>query len=145
MPWYLIYANHGPGHQSRSESYRYFEKPLKTRDEKRGVWEEEMGTLYDPIGKVIAVDGLPAHVLDAKMVNAQSSIAHYTKMLTVLANTRPIPVIAVRYEFGSINAFQARLLNNEAVTGIGKTRDKAVNALLRRMKAKRKDYAVITR
>lgn len=145
MPWYLIYANHGPGHQSRSESYRYFEKPLKTRDEKRAVWEDEMGTLYNPIGKVLLVDGLPAHVLDSKMIGAQQSIEYYKKMLTVLASTRPIPVIAVRYECGTINAFQARLLNNEAVTAVGKTRDKAVQALLRRLKAKRKDYAVTSR
>jgi hypothetical protein len=145
MPWYLIYANHGPGHQSRRESYLYFENPLKTRDQKKEIWECEMGTLYDPIGDVKEVAGLPAHMLKGRIAASKEAIAYHTRMLGILASTKTIPVIAVRYEFKPIDAFQARLLDNEEVRAEGKTRDKAVNALLRKIKAKRKDYAVITR
>ena len=69
MPWYRIYASHGPGHQSNYEDYSYFERPLTT-DAKRRVWEGHAQSLDCATGGVELARGLPAHILENKIVGA---------------------------------------------------------------------------
>jgi|SRR5271157_1412757 len=131
MPWYHIYASHGPGHQSYTDKYRYFEKPL-SKEEKKNVFENDMGGYYDPIGKVIEIKALPEHIHELKVIGAMNTITHNQKLLKVLETTPQLPVIAVRFE--SKGVFRARLLMKEEVSATGPTRDKAVKALFKILK-----------
>lgn len=153
MPWYRIFASFGPGHQSSSEHYRFFEKPLD-RAGKKDAWEE----LFDdgrhdwPIGDVELVDSLPQHIHEGKVESAHASIRSANKMLEILTKTKIKPVIAVRYEVTlrkpgekPDTGYQARILDGHVLGPMKPTRDKAVNALLRKLKAKKADYAVISR
>lgn len=166
MPWYRIFASHGPGHQSSSEHYRWFEKELDKQG-KEDAWEEIFANeRYDwPIGDVEQVRGLPAHILEGKMSGCRSEIAHASKMLGVLQNTPIIPVIAVRLEFDHSSGkpesfYEARFYLPEAEgRGRGKTRELAArnlvrqrNAAIRQRSAAKnarkmsvKDFAVIVR
>jgi hypothetical protein len=166
MPWYRIFANHGPGHQSSTEFYCWYEKPLDTKEKRKEAWETAFDDVrYDwPIGDVELVDKLPQHIHDEKIASFQLDIAHAYKMLGVLKDTLTKPVICVRFEVvpGGENGYQARLMDKPDVVGpIKPKRDEAVDALLavfRRenrkvFKAKkgatrysrRSDYAVIAR
>ena len=127
MPWYRIYANHGPGHQSSSEVYRWVEKPLS--NEQRGeVWDNEMGTLDDPIGKVVEVKSIPEHIFEHKVSAAENAIRFNQRLLEVLKDTPTQPVIAVHFEAKGVHV--ARLLMKPEVSAQGATRDKAVAALM---------------
>jgi hypothetical protein len=168
MPWYRIYASHGPGHQSSSEYYRYFAKSLDKAG-KKDAWDEifDDGRHDWPIGDVELCERLPQNVYDEKIAGFQSSIEYANRMLEVMRKTDTKPVIAVRLEFkptptGQQTGFQARLLAEPAVLGpIKRTRGEAVNALLavfrrenRKVRQAKKgatrysrlrDYAVISR
>jgi len=162
MPWYRIYANHGPGHQSSSEHYRFFEKPLDKAGKKE-AWHE----IYDdgrhdwPIGDVELVDALPQHIHDSKVASTQASIQSANKMLKILSETKTKPVIAVRYEVTlrepgkkPETGYQARTLNGSIIGAMKSTRDGAVRSLVAKLhvteggktrKARKSDYAVIVR
>jgi hypothetical protein len=161
MPWYRIYASHGPGHQSNYEDYFYFERPL-TKAAKQLVWEGHAQPLNWPVGGVERVKGLPAHILESKIVGAEAAIREHTALLEVLKKHTPsIPVIAVRlapdgvWKAGKRDQkmpFSARLLSDPAIEVYGATRDKAVNLLVRSLNKwnrtkeyRRKNFAVITR
>ena len=170
MPWYRIFANHGPGHQSSTEVYHFFEKPLNTKERRDDAWEEVFGygEYDDPSGGVELCDKLPQHIHDSKIKSLQSEIEHAHKMLDVLKSTPTKPVICVRLEAkaGKVAGkpdvgFRARLMNEPKVLGPTKPkRDEAVDALLSMFRkenrkvlrekkgmtrfTRRKDYAVIT-
>jgi hypothetical protein len=170
MPWYRIYANHGPGHQSSTEFYRWYEKPLDTKDKRKEAWEEEFAYNYDwPIGDVELCDKLPQHIHDNKIKGFQSDIEHAHRMLDVLRGTPTKPVICVRFVVKPglpgkkpTMGFQACLMSEPDVLGpMRPGKDEAVDALLstfrrenRRVRqekkgatrhSRRKDYAVIVR
>jgi hypothetical protein len=146
MPWYRIFADHGPGHQSSTEFYRFYSAPLDTKQKRRDVWEEvfDDGRYDYPIGDVELCEKLPQHIYDEKVSGFHSSIEYATKMLDVMRKTETKPVIAVRLETfwavskacnprtaGMVTGFQARLLAEPTVVGPMKPkRDEAVNALL---------------
>lgn len=142
MPWYRIFASHGPGHQSSSEHYRWFDKELDEQGRK-DAWDEIFANeRYDwPIGNVDKVKGLPAHILDGKLSNCRSEIEHAKKMIDVLQNTAIIPVIAVRLEFDHSSGkpesyYVARFYAPVAEgTGKGKTRELAAKDLVRQRNA----------
>ena len=160
MPWYRIFANHGPGHQSSSEHYRFFAEPLRTKEQKKEAWEEIFASYdYDwPIGDVELVEKLPQHIHDQQVESFKRAVEHGHRMLDILANTKTKPVIAVRMEtevigINTVNggnrvktAYQARLLADEKVKGkLKPTREKAAAALIRQLKGRKADYAVIIR
>lgn len=174
MPWYRIFANHGPGHQSSSEFYSFFEEPLTTKESRESAWQDAFDRYDDAIGDVELVDKLPHHIREQKIEHCRAIIDHTRKMLSVLGNTLTKPVIAVKLvtEVVGIDTvkgvnrfttgFRARLLSEPKVEGpLRDKRDAAVDALLqmfRRENAKirktrkgatrysrRSDYAVITR
>lgn len=86
MPWYKFTARHGPGHQSKHVSYRYFEKPL-TRKERKEEWEDAVGGLNWPIGGVRRVKWLPVVVWHRKALLYQDMKEEAERMLKVLAET----------------------------------------------------------
>jgi hypothetical protein len=171
MPWYRIFANHGPGHQSTTEYYHWHDKPLVTKEDRKEAWESVFDDpRYDwPIGDVELCERLPQHILDEKIVGFESSIDRAYKMLTVLRETPTKPVICVRYEINSdapdsaiTSGYQARLMNEPSVIGPKRQKkDEAVDALLQMFRrenrkvrkaksggirySRRSDYAVITR
>jgi hypothetical protein len=148
MPWYRIYASHGPGHQSSTEFYRYYSAVLDTKQKRKDAWDEAFDDgRYDwPIGDVELCERLPQHIHDEKVTGFESSIRHAYNMLEVLRKTDTKPVIAVRLEVKppikqgdtsfkqgdtSFSGFQARLLAEPTVLGpMKRTRDEAVDALL---------------
>src|SRR5271157_2547413 len=169
MPWYRIYAMHGPGHQSDSEFFRWYDAPL-TAGDKSDVFSDVFDHYDDAIGDVELVAKLPQHIHDEKVSAAEASIQYGYKILGVLAKTETKPVIAVRYEIIAATkqgekpttGHQARLLAEPTVIGhLKPTRDQAVNSLLNVIRAanqrvvkakkgatrysKRSDYAVICR
>lgn len=139
MPWYRVYADHGPGHQSHTESYIYRNKPL-TKEERESEWEQLVYDrhLNDAIGKVDLVKRVPEHILAEKIESARSLAKYYKWMLKVYATTESCPTIAVRHERSEwkdgklVREFQkARLLNKPEVCAEGTSRKAAVNALFR--------------
>jgi hypothetical protein len=148
MPWYRIYADHGPGHQSSTEFYRWYSNPLDTKQKRKDAWEEwfdgSCGQYDYPIGDVELVDRLPQHVYDEKVKAAHDAVSHAHSMMDILRKTQTKPVIAVRLETfwavskatnprtaGMVTGFQARLLAEPTVVGpLKKKRDEAVDALL---------------
>jgi hypothetical protein len=152
MPWYRIHANHGPGHQSSTEHYHYSKTPIN-KVLQESMWHDYFDNYDWPIGDCELVTSLPEHILASKIGCAKDTIKSQTAMLKVLRDTPSKPVIAVRIFFPNSFAgsktpaprFEARLWSNAAVTRVAPTRDKAVRRLLRTLKAKKKDYEVITR
>jgi hypothetical protein len=149
MPWYRIFANHGPGHQSSTEFYRWYEEALATKQQREDAWEEAFGDgRYDwPIGDVELCDRLPHHIREQKIEGCRNTIEHARKMLNVLGNTLTKPVIAVKLvtEVVGIDTvkggnrvktgFRARLLSEPTVEGpMRDKRDTAVDALLQRFR-----------
>jgi hypothetical protein len=58
MPWYKIFCDSGPGHQSHHEFYHWEDKKL-TKQDKEYLWEEAFSDRDWPIGDVILVNKLP--------------------------------------------------------------------------------------
>ena len=92
MPWYLVEASHGPGHQSHTSKFRWSEFVL-VEDETRELWNDIFGRHeYDwPIGSCFKLEGLAENLKGRMQVRQQEKIDQATKMLKILADT---PVIA---------------------------------------------------
>lgn len=151
MPWYRIFAKHGPGHQSFTEVYRFFEKKM-LREEKKEAWD----TVFDygfeyPIGNVQLVKALPQHIYDRQVESAKYDLSHAKRMLNILANTDVKPVIVVKRVIEKTGSqpliqYQAQLMKDESVKGKMKpTRERAANALIRQLKAKKSEFAILMR
>ena len=83
MSWYRIEADYGPGHQSHSGEYQWFDRKL-TRAEKQEVFEETFKGHDWPVGSVSVVSKLPKKVVEEKILQYKRTIEQATKMLTVL-------------------------------------------------------------
>jgi len=157
MPWYRIFANHGPGHQSSDEKFRYFDHVL-TAKQRKEEWEEIFAYNYNyPIGDVELLKGLPEHILTNKIQASKDGIDANKRMLLILAETQSIPVIAYKLDFDAMRVqgmnptiYTARRLSDPSVTARGATKDKAVASLLRALrksgkKVSKRDFAIINR
>jgi hypothetical protein len=173
MPWYRIFASHGPGHQSSDEFYRWYETPLDTKEDKKNAWDVAFESYDNATGDIELCDRLPHHIREEKIEDCRATIEHARRMLTVLGGTLTKPVICVRLEIvprkpsekmdtGRDMGYQARLMAEPNVLGpIKPKKDEAVDALLsvfrrenrkiRRSRrgatrySRRQDYAVIER
>lgn len=155
MPWYRIYAHHGPGHQSNAEFYDFYEAKLNP-GERQEAWRRRFefnGNFDSPVGGVKLMKGLPAHILGYKIADTRYALRANATLLKVLKTTPAIPVIAVRLKFdaGKVS-FAARLLSDPTVEIRGKTRTRAVRNLIDSLNKgnprkvfRRKDFEVITR
>lgn len=74
MPWYKVYCDSGPGHQSHHEFYHWEEKKL-TREEQRELFEESFKDRDWPIGDVKLLRFLPSDVKKAKITSVQGQLA----------------------------------------------------------------------
>ena len=75
MPWYLFKADHGPGHQSSSKEYKYFDRALSEK-EKGCAWGHWTDQWEHPVGKVTLVRKLPKAVRSERIEHYQSEIKH---------------------------------------------------------------------
>jgi hypothetical protein len=73
MPWYKFYADYGPGHQSHSAEYRWYDKPQSPREKKEEFYRI-FGDKEWPVGKCILLKGLPTDIAPQKIQNAQDMI-----------------------------------------------------------------------
>lgn len=83
MGWYRFYATHGPGHQSRSERYLYFEEPLSD-EEQEERWDALFRHKDWPIGDTEKVDALPEKERERQIRDYRGRLEYVTEMLRVL-------------------------------------------------------------
>lgn len=90
MPWYKVYCDSGPGHQSHHEFYHWEEKKL-TKAGKKDLWEESFQDRDWPIGDVKMVKYLPHDVKDSLILRTNERLVSVTKsskrLLEVLVGT----------------------------------------------------------
>lgn len=87
MSWYKCEARHGPGHQSHSVFYEWYDKPL-SKEEKKFLFEDVFGDKEWPIGGIRAVGRLPEKVRQNKINLYKSKIDEAQKMLKLLRNNK---------------------------------------------------------
>lgn len=92
MPWYLVEASHGPGHQSHTSKMCWSDSNL----DKKGLGElwDSVFDKYDydwPIGNCIKLKGLTENRIAYLRKSYCSRIEACSKMLDVLENTLVIP------------------------------------------------------
>ena len=87
MPWYKFYADHGGGHQSHTEEYRYFPSRIRRQD-KEDLWRDWAdGKRFggdSAIGDIKMVRKLPENVLKAKLESARANVVHWQAMVKIL-------------------------------------------------------------
>jgi hypothetical protein len=91
MPWYKFLADHGPGHQSRTTIFKWYESPLKGEDREE-AWHDVFGDerrYNDPIGNVRLVKKLSEDVRASKAVDYRRMLDHARLMLARLGETDP--------------------------------------------------------
>lgn len=92
MPWYHIYADHGPGHQSHTQFYQWYDEKL-SRQEARDQFEAIFADKRWPVGHVTLLQKLPIDVLISKrqelVRQLRATKQHTKKMLKILDETRP--------------------------------------------------------
>lgn len=76
MPWYKIFCNSGPGHQSHHEFYEWHEKKL-SREERKERWEEAFEERDWPIGDMKLVEFLPEDVKKQKIESLNKTLEEY--------------------------------------------------------------------
>jgi len=86
MPWYRIPVSHGPGHQSKSEDYRWSDKPM-SKDEKEDWFNEYSSYMNYAIGKITIVKKLPKKVKEEKLWTYKARIKYAKQMLNILKET----------------------------------------------------------
>lgn len=90
MPWYHIYASHGPGHQSSSGYYRWYDEKLSP-DEEKEIFEDLFRGCDWPIGKVVLLKALPVDIKQSKIaeftVRKKEVVEQCDKLLKILAVT----------------------------------------------------------
>jgi hypothetical protein len=92
MPWYLVYARHGPGHQSMTSEVKWSEDELSD-EVRKSLWEDVFGNCqYDwPVGDCIKLNGLPADVRKRMLEECRLEIADAFKRQIDLVGTPIIP------------------------------------------------------
>jgi hypothetical protein len=90
MPWYKVFADHGPGHQSHTEFYTFERETLK-EDSREALWQDHFDTgRYEwPIGGVKLVKKLPEQIRVSKLASYESKLKHDRFMLQVLGGQDP--------------------------------------------------------
>lgn len=81
--WYRFYANHGPGHQSSSEFYKWLENG--TDEEMQECWEYFFGSYEWPVGGWERVEKLPKDVVRTKLDHYQFQKDLAEKMIAILS------------------------------------------------------------
>lgn len=86
MPWYRFYADYGPGHQSHSAVYRWFDSPLN-REEKQENFEDIFRDREWPAGSVLRLRGLPADIKSQKIKEIAVASKEGKRLLAILKKT----------------------------------------------------------
>lgn len=91
MPWYVIQANHGPGHQSSSHEIIWQEVELNDEEEEE-LWlsEFDTGNYDNAYGNTWKIPGLPEEEVERLLKYYESKIKNAEHMKNVLLNTKPI-------------------------------------------------------
>ena len=85
MPWYKFEAQHGPGHQSNTINYEWYDDDEQlTKEEQREEWECKFRDCDYPIGKVTKLRKLPEHIIKSKIKMYKDDIEHAKEMLKIL-------------------------------------------------------------
>lgn len=95
MFWYKFLANYGPGHQSKSIEYRFFEYSLDDEELRCELeyWARDRFPHTSQIyAKADQVDCLPRDIHKREIQKYKSSIQHAKKMLDILEKTPVEPV-----------------------------------------------------
>jgi hypothetical protein len=85
MPWYRIYCDSGPGHQSHHEFYRWYDNKL-TEVQRKEEWEEAFSGRDWPIGDMKLLSALPGDVKQAQIESAERQIADIPIRLRKIAD-----------------------------------------------------------
>lgn len=90
MPWYRVFCNSGPGHQSHHEFYHWEDEKL-TKEGKSNLFEESFHDRDWPIGDVLQVQVLPTDVKKAKIQQYEHKrvdvVKQCNKLLKILKQT----------------------------------------------------------
>lgn len=91
MPWYLVYAHHGGGHQSKTVEFRWSSVELD-EEELKWMWESIFdGYEFDgPIGACIRLDGLTEDQRESKRREYVGERRNAVQMLRVVKETAVI-------------------------------------------------------
>lgn len=87
MPWYKFYASHGPGHQSETIFYRWYDEVLN-KDLRDEFWQDAFRENEWPIGGVRLCAKLPEKVHREEIDRHNRRIKSAQYMLKVLARTK---------------------------------------------------------
>lgn len=86
MPWYHLTAHHGPGHQSITDEYRWYDFEMNgfllLEEEFRRLTHD----LKDPIGTFKKTDRLPEEVRRSKILEYRQKKAHAEAVLKALGD-----------------------------------------------------------
>ena len=85
MPWYRLYADHGPGHQGQSEKYEFYGDGWD-EESLRELWQDwcHKDFLDDAIGDVELVKELPEKERQEQIEKYRNRIESDFKMLQIL-------------------------------------------------------------
>jgi hypothetical protein len=93
MPWYLVEAHHGPGHQSNTSEIYWSDKALDKKG-KEDLWDrvfKDGNREYDwPIGNVYRIKGITQHYRDSLISNLEDKIARATSEIVRLKGAKII-------------------------------------------------------
>lgn len=81
--WYKFYALHGPGHQTRTEEYRYYAHSL-TRHERDDEWVNIFRHLSCPVGDTRLLKEPPPDALAKEIAKFKSDIRYARAQLKLL-------------------------------------------------------------
>ena len=84
--WYRFEFNHGPGHQSQTVQYFWYDVVLTTR-EQREEWDTAAEQFNGAIGSIKAVQQLPTRIRRFKILHCREQIKYSQKMLKILEQT----------------------------------------------------------
>ena len=82
--WYKIYADHGPGHQSHTTYYKWFDEPL-TKDDRQFEFDDHFKETHWPIGYVKKIKRLPSNIRESKIEDWTEKLQKAEKMLKILS------------------------------------------------------------
>lgn len=83
MPWYKCVAYHGPGHQSCSVRYEWFETRLG-RSQRKALFDEMFENKDRAIGEMREVKRLPQTERERKIADFRGQVSYALKMLALL-------------------------------------------------------------
>ena len=87
MPWYRFIAHHGPGHQSTTVLYEWFDSQL-SRLRQRAAFDRLFEDKDGPVGIVKMVRSLPKEERERKADGFRGQIAYAERMLRRLKETK---------------------------------------------------------